>query len=815
MVMSRTDFIPLILDDKRPSKPSAPTSSHSGSGAGVLLDATVFGGASSTPASDISFARALLEGSGFGDAQYLERVEVILGDNPAARSLPDRVYYWPKTGDRPHQTLLFQLGKTSTGLLEDNLFRDLRRNERLEDALHRLIQHSQQGFAKGGERRTASIKQGSPEETLILVSVEDDRHSCEFPVNLVCFGTVSSEHKSFETFLISDETRQWAKENRPLAEDHLSRLYYRHFSKLATDNWQDAFVTGEERNLARKLLDVCTELRPDAKRIQTSTVKLVREIAKSFGRGYQSASIVFDELPRDHFIGADPQAVERPGFRNAFEGMTVRDGRERLLGYSIYCLDEKTQADRLRNSLEQHNAFHNVLVIYPDGDEANLELWQGKKPLKGKLTKAGVQCRGEGEVVNLLSRFFVVSKSELSSPAELARELAHRARYLRLIALGELEREKALPESDKRPVLKLYDIFDKALARQTEAEFADAYAQTLTYGLLAARWMARSTDKPFTAKTVGDLLPSTSPFLVDLFQQLIALRIAPRLGWLIEDLVSLLHRTSVNEVFADEDRDPVIHFYEDFLDAYDPSIRATRGVYYTPDEVVQYIINTTHHLIIDEFGLRLGLADTTTWGDFAEAKGISVPDGVAPEEPFVQLLDPATGTGTFLKYAIEVIYDTMMRAWAGSNWANDPEEHQRKHAKQWNHYIHKHLLPRVNGFELMMAPYIVYHLRLGLVLQETGFSFGVGDRLRVFLTNTLEPISSPQLTMIGAHVAEEAGLAEDLKNRPVVTVLVGNPPYAGHSSNNGVWARDLLHSTEKSMANHFTSRKGSGCRTTM
>lgn len=789
-MLSRPDFLKFLLEG-----PAAVRSVESGSAPAALPGSFAefgFSDASSAESTSASFALRLLEASGLGDAQHIERAEVILGDNPAARSLPDRVFYWPKAPDRPHQTLLFEIEPVGSELLKDNLFKSLGKQQRLEDAAHRLIQHSQEGFSKGGEKRTAAVKQGSPEETLIVVSIRDDRDSKEDPVNLVFFGTVSAEHSSFETFLISDEARRWATENRPLAEDHLSRLYYRHFSKLATAQWQDAFVTGEERKLARKLLDICTKGSTDAKAIQMGAVKLVQEIAKSFGRGYQSAKLVFDQLPSDHFIGADPKAVEKPGFKNAFEGMTIQDDRERLLGYIIYCLDEKKEADKLRALLAECNSFHNVMVIYPDGDHATLELWQGTRRLQGKLTKAGAQFFGEGEVVNLLSRFFVVSKSEIKSPKDLARELAHRAKYLRLIARGEIEREKALSKSAKRPVLDLYEVFDKALARQTEKEFADAYAQTLTYGLLAARWMARSADKPFTAANVGDLLPSTSPFLVDLFQQLLALRIAPRLRWLIEDLINLLHRTAVNEVFADADRDPVIHFYEDFLDEYDPSIRAERGVYYTPDEVVQYIVRSVHGALVRSFGLPLGLADTTTRSEFAATRGLDVPKGVSGKDAFVQLLDPATGTGTFLKYAVELIHDTMMRQWAGTAWAEAREANVKKHSQQWTDYVHKHLLPRLHGFELMMAPYIVCHLRLGLLLEETGFVFGKGDRLRVFLTNTLEPSTSAQLSMLGEHVAEESSLAERAKKAVAVSVIIGNPPYAGHSSNNGEWARSLV-----------------------
>jgi len=793
MIMSRKDFISLILDDKRPSGHENPMPSSSAQS--VLFDASVFG--QTSVESEIGFARTLLEGSGFHgkDGQIRETGKVILGDNPAKRSLPTSCWLWPNTPERQHRTILFQLEVSGSALLDDGLFAEQRKQKRLEDALHRLIQTVQQGFAKGGDKRTADVEKGEPNETLIVVSVNDDRITEAEPINLVCFGTVSKETGSFESFFITNEARQWAKENRSLAEDHVSRIYYRQFEKLASERWQDAFVTGTERNLARKLLEVCTAPQPDAKLIQENAVGLIREIAKSFGRGHQSPKIEVDALPSDHFIGADPKAAEKPGFRNAFAGMTIRDGRERLLGYIIYCLDEKSQAEKLRRTLEEHNSFHNVLVIYPDRDEANLELWQGRRPLRGKLTKAGAQFKGEGSVVNLLSRFFVVSKNEISSPIELAKDLAYRASYLKIIALAELEREQKLNEHDERPILSLFEIFNKALARQTEKEFADAYAQTLAYGLLAARWMAPSADKPFTTGNVAELLPSTSPFLADLFQRLIDLHLSPRLGWLIEDLVSLLHRTSVREVFAKEQRDPVIHFYEDFLDAYDPSIRAARGVYYTPDEVVQYIVNTTHHQLIDEFNLPLGLADCTSWLDFARIHRIDIPQGVNPQEPFVQILDPATGTGTFLKYTIEVIHDTMMRHWAGDNWKESRADTIPTYRDKWTTYVHSSLLPRLNAFELIMAPYIVCHLRLGLLLEETGFEFRKDDRLRVFLTNTLEQSTGPQLQLLGKHVAEESNLADYVKNTAPISVVIGNPPYEREpndpdASHKGGWIRD-------------------------
>ena len=735
-----------------------------------------------------SFGERLLRAVGLVDPQHLDREEVILGDNPAARSLPERVLYWPKAVGRPHHILLFELQRPIEEVLEDGLFRDLRKEQRGHDAVHRLIQYAQQGFSRGGVRRGASVIQGQPDETLIAVSIRERVGEGKEDVQAVHFGTVAPTTSGLESFFVTDDARRWARNDRILAEEHLGGLYERHFRHFTEESWQDAFLTGKERKLARDLLDECAAPKPEARAIQQCVAKLIREIGKSFGRHDGAPKLVFDELPGDHFIGADPVEAEKPGFRNPFEGITVRDDTERLLGYVIYCLDEKKTAARLQAALREHNSFDNVLVIYPsDHHQMTLELWQGTRPLLGKLTKGGAQFLAEGQVVNLLSRFFVVSKSDIDTPQDLARALARRARYLRLIALGALRDEDGSPK-ERRPIQDLFEEFDRALAHQGPTQFADAYAQTLTYGLLAARWMAKAASKPFIPKNVVELLPSTSPFLKSLFGRLIALRVAHRLRWLIEDLIRLLNRTSVKDVFEGQVNDPIIHFYEDFLDEYDPQIRKDLGVYYTPDEVVSYIVRTTHAELQSRFGLRLGLADTTSWRTFAKAREIVVPGGVSPDEPFVRVLDPATGTGTFLLAVIKIIHVTMTAEYAGRGLTEAAAK------AEWISYVRHHLLPRINGFELLMAPYIVAHLRLGLALEQTGFIFGDEDRLHVFLTNTLEIHAKTQLNWLGEHVAEEAREAEHIKTTAPISVILGNPPYEREpnqaTSHKGGWVRD-------------------------
>jgi predicted helicase len=238
------------------------------------------------------------------------------------------------------------------------------------------------------------------------------------------------------------------------------------------------------------------------------------------------------------------------------------------------------------------------------------------------------------------------------------------------------------------------------------------------------------------------------------------------------------------------DEDPVIRFYEDFLKAYDAQLRVKRGVFYTPWQVVSYIVRSVHELLQTEFGLPDGLASTVTWGEMLKLNpNLKLPPltdepgekrTIDPAEPFVQILDVATGTATFIVEVIDVIYETMTAKWrkAGLNAAQIQAA--------WNDYVPKHLLPRVYGFELMMAPYAIAHMKVGLKLYETGYRFGSTERVRIYLTNSLEP-KVRQLPQIGFEaLAHEAAAVNEVKWYKRFSVVVGNPPYAGNSANASV-----------------------------
>lgn len=788
-MLSKEDFVRRILDGAAPTPKKA---SKAASSSATFSADDVFGSDDTTPASipppaDTRFAQLLLEAV-FSHGEAQDRDEIILGDQRTSRLIPNKGRYWPKTNERPFHVVLFELDKKGRELLGDSFFN---KNDLLEDALHRIIQDVLDGFEK---KRTASARQGAQTETLAVVSIVDDRNSTSGR-QLVCFGTKSTETKALEVFTLREEVRDW---DRPLAEEHLNQLFERHFKKLENGaKWQEAFITGPERKKIQALLAECKKPRLfDTQQELLKTLRAVLdEVAGSFGIWKKGANkdrrVEMDELPSNHGIGVDPSEPQKPGFKNPLQGVRIYDRDRRLLGFIVYVAASKVDVESLQDALKTYNHFHNVLVIYPDSTEPKLELWQGDTILRGRLTEGTRRSvfDGEGGIVQLLSRFFVVSKSAIEKPKQLATELAWRAQHLKALAVEELEKEIAAG-NDKGPLKKLFDTFNAALATLTVEKFADAYAQTITYGMLAARWISSDDEnKPlFTRKNLKDLLPETSAFLKDLFDKLVNSNFDKNLSWLLDDVTSLLARTSVAQVFQDEKRDPSIHFYEDFLDAYDPQVRKDQGVYYTPDEVVSYIVRTAHASLHADFGLPLGLADTTTWAAFAKAKKLSVPEGVDPKAPFVQVLDPALGTGTFLLRVIEVIHETMQAEFKKQGL---DEEAARK---AWVSYVRKDLLPRINGFELMMAPYIVSHLRLGLALQETGFTFTKNDRLRVFLTNTLEMHTPSQLSFIGEHVAEEAKEADRVKKEAAISVIVGNPPYEREPAENagnhkGGWVR--------------------------
>ncbi len=350
-------------------------------------------------------------------------------------------------------------------------------------------------------------------------------------------------------------------------------------------------------------------------------------------------------------------------------------------------------------------------------------------------------------LANLLEQFLTAEPPCVGTAAELAHYLARRTRQLAVAVLRVLEEQS---DSDLH---QLHQAFEKVLLPDIRfKDFADMYAQTFAYGLFAARCYCPDAS-PFTRSTAAERIPPTNPFLRRLFQQVFAHDLNPAIAWIAEDIVTLLARADMAAILQDFGRrkgkeDPVVHFYEDFLRIYDPALRELRGVYYTPEPVVNYIVRSVDQLLRKKFGKAWGLAD----------EGVLV-------------LDPACGTGSFLVAVIQQIYETVCNQLGKGVWAS---------------YAERHLLHQVFGFELLVPPYTIAHLRLGLQLQETGCSLKGNRRLGIYLTNSLQLQAKRAELLLGKFITDEADEAEEIKRDKPILVVLGNPPYSGHSANRSV-----------------------------
>jgi len=477
------------------------------------------------------------------------------------------------------------------------------------------------------------------------------------------------------------------------------------------------------------------------------------------------------------------------------------------IGISLKGLEKKDQMKRYFNALgnlilTDHLEFR----WYVDGElrlAASIATFDKQKKIKP-------DADGIVQVDQLLRQFLLTKVVQVTTPKALAKRMA---------ALAQLIRDAintALNDSDRGGMLRQQlESFRAVLIRDlTGEQFADMYAQTICYGLFAARC---NTDQvsTFSRETAGFRLPKTNPFLRGIFNQIAGSELDDRITWAVDTLATILQQTDMSAILSDfgkRDRreDPVVHFYETFLAEYDPKMRESRGVYYTPEPVVGYIVRSVDYILKEKFAIKKGLADSTkipyppqsplakgggTDSSSSPLKKGSLDSSSPPSqggvrggsEPMhkVLILDPAVGTGTFMHRVIEHIYEGF--------------KNQRG---MWSGYVSQHLLPRLFGFELLMAPYTVAHMKLGLLLKETGYDFKIPQgkkeedfRLRIYLTNTLQESFQieDQTVSFGSRIKEEAEEAKDIKQDHPVMVIIGNPPYSGHSANTGDWIKGLLN----------------------
>ncbi len=407
----------------------------------------------------------------------------------------------------------------------------------------------------------------------------------------------------------------------------------------------------------------------------------------------------------------------------------------------------------------------------------------GQYRMTARLAKVGTKGKwlpetdGIEQVSKLLQGFMITQTPTISNPKELATRMASIAQLIRNAISLAFKSEYGGGSLH----VQMESFRQVLLPDLTNEQFADMYAQTICYGLFAARCNTKSITT-FTREHAAYDIPKTNPFLRKMFGYIAGPDLDERIVWAVDDLAELLNRADMEAIlwnFGKRTRqeDPVVHFYETFLAAYDPKMREARGVYYTPEPVVSYIVHSVDHLLKKDFGLDDGLADATILKTFSSDGKFSM------ESHKVQILDPATGTGTFLHSVVDFIYESF--------------QHNKG---MWSSYVSQHLLPRLFGFELLMAPYAVAHMKLGLQLGETGYDFRSNERLGVYLTNTLEEGFEGGKLPFAEWLVEEATAAGNVKFDDPVMVVLGNPPYSNYGMmNKSDWILDLLKDYKRNL----------------
>src|SRR3990167_792411 len=437
----------------------------------------------------------------------------------------------------------------------------------------------------------------------------------------------------------------------------------------------------------------------------------------------------------------------------------VWDGKERIVGYieakapTVEYLDQIQTSGQLKRYL---HTFPNLILtnffefrLYRDGHL--IDKVQIARPFVISKLKSVPVVEKEEEFLGLLEKFFSFSLPKVYSAKTLAIELAKRTRFLRdEVVTQELKEEE---EGGKKFITGFYEAFRKYLiAGLTKEDFADLYSQTITYGLFAAR---TRSENGFNRQLAYNNIPPTIGILREVFEFISLGNPPQQMEWIIDDISEVLAETDVKKILHQyfhegKGKDPIVHFYETFLAEYDPTTREKRGVYYTPEPVVSYIVRSLHIILKEKFGK---------------------PDGFAGSS--VTVLDPAAGTLTFPAEAAKLAVEEFVSKYGEGGKEN---------------FIRDYVLKNFYAFELMMAPYAIGHLKISFLLEELGYKLQGDDRFKLYLTNTLEMEELAQTDLPGmASLSEESHLAGRVKKEQPILVIMGNPPYSGHSANKSKW----------------------------
>ena len=460
------------------------------------------------------------------------------------------------------------------------------------------------------------------------------------------------------------------------------------------------------------------------------------------------------------------------------------------VGKNLNSKEYKNQFDRYKKALD-NIIFTDYLDFwfYKNGEFVeNIRIAElkgdGIIPVKESFTK----------FENLIKHFGNAQPQKIVSSAKLAELMAGKARLMAEV----IENVLSKGNDDGKLAGQMAAFKEVLIHNITPKDFADVYAQTIAYGMFAARLHGNNSNM-FSREEAAKLIPKTNPFLRQLFQNIAGYDLDERISWIVDDLAETFRVADMDSVMKGfgkrtQQTDPMIHFYENFLSVYDPALRKSRGVWYTPQAVVNFIVRAVDEILQDDFKLQMGLADTSkikinvpVQATTASTKGKLNHPLPPPKEGNceiemhkVQILDPATGTGTFLAETVSRIHDKF-----------DGQ------GGLWQGYVEQHLIPRLNGFELLMASYTMAHIKLDYLLAETGYQPTGDKRLNIYLTNSLEEYHSGKSTLFAQFLAREANEANRIKRDTPVMVVLGNPPYSGESKNKSEWITGLMEDYKK------------------
>ncbi|HRZ21242.1 MAG TPA: N-6 DNA methylase, partial [Bacteroidales bacterium] len=454
------------------------------------------------------------------------------------------------------------------------------------------------------------------------------------------------------------------------------------------------------------------------------------------------------------------------------------------VGKDLNSKDLKEQLDRYRKSLDNLILTDYLTFrLYRNGELVSQVALADAVP--GKIIP---RPENFGAFEDMIVNFAAFTGQTIKSAAKLSVMMAAKARLMAGIIDNALSGSQAtagtnLFEEANHTLHDQMNAFRHVLIHDiTAKDFADIYAQTIAYGMFAARLHDPSLED-FTRQEAANLIPVSNPFLRKLFQYIAGYDLDDRIKWIVDDLADIFQHTDVAGILKDFGRatrqtDPMIHFYETFLSEYNPALRKSRGVWYTPEPVVNFIVRAVDDILQEEFGLPQGLADTSKIKVKVPVQGKIV----EKEVHRVQVLDPACGTGTFLAEVVRQVH----RKFEGQEGI-------------WNQYVEDHLLPRLNGFEILMASYAMAHLKLELLLRETGYKPTRPQRLRIYLTNSLEEHHQDTGTLFASWLSQEASEANHVKRDTPVMVVIGNPPYSVSSNNKSPWIEKLVSDYKKDL----------------